>query len=644
MPDLIKHLAASVPVPLIFRNLDRHLEGEVVFPFYHAVSDTPLQHLSHVYPIRTVQAFQQDLEFLLKHFEPVSVKHLLESSGEKRSSPPRMVLSFDDGLVQCHETIMPVLQRMGIPAVFFLNNDFIDNRGLFYRYRVSLLLERLPHLSDTEKKEAAELLHCKPSGLPSAIRKISYPDRRITDRLAELWGLSFVDYQRGNPVYMSSIQVRDLVGKGFEVGAHGTDHPWFASMSGQEALEQVRKSVEDIRTRFLLEYRYFAFPFTDYGVSDETIGQLFEEQIIDAGFGTAGLKEDRWERYFQRIPMEFGKYAGKKLIQGELLRQVARKRAGMNLVDRKHDSEKARRTKKSGQTEHVRKVNTLVIGAGRSGTTTICNVLEQHPDVCYSVVKEVYYFSIPGLYRRGEGYLHSFFEDCTGKPVIATADTYLLIDYGAIPRIHAYNPEMKIIVMVRNPVERAYSSYHYSVNYGHHKPYRCFTDSIEAEAAIAEEPDVVKRNNLGHFYAGLYSRHLDQWLKVFDRSQLLILPTAGMKEDPDRAVSELFKFLELPPADINMKRLNVHAVPRSRALEQTLLNRESLLRRAVRNLTPAFVKNRIIRSGLVEKIFKMNRKATPVPEMSDEERRKATVYFRGDMDRLEKEYHVRGVW
>ena len=641
MSDLIKHLAASLPFPPVFRNPERHLKGEVVFPFYHAVSDARPPHLTHAYPVRTVKAFEKDLEFLLRHFQPVSVKQVLQTTGRNIGAPPRMVLSFDDGLIQCYETVMPILQRKGVPAVFFLNNDFIDNRGLFYRYRISLLLERLPRLEEKERKKAAEILQCRPSGLEAALRKISYPERRITDHLEELWGSSFEDYQSANPVYMSTSQIRDLIEKGFEVGAHGTDHPWFATMSGQEALEQVRKSVEDIRNRFQLDYRYFAFPFSDHGVADETIARLFKERIIDAGFGTAGWKEDRWYRYFQRIPMEFGRHTGKQLMQGEWLRGVTRKWAGRNLVDRKHQPEKAGETEQFVQTRPWR-VNTLVIGAGRSGTTTLCDILEQHPDVCYSAVKEVYYFSIPDLYRRGEKYLHSFFENCTGKPVVATADTYLLIDYGAIQRIYAYNPEMKIIVILRNPVERAFSSYHYSVNYGHHKPYPRFTDSIEAEADIAEEPDVVKRNNMGHFYGGLYSRHLDQWLKVFDRSQLLILFTAELQDDPGGTVTKLLDFLELPPAELDVSRLNVHAVPRFRSLEQTLLNRESRVRRSVRKLIPSCVKNRIIRSGMVEKIFRMNRKIAPVPEISAEERRRAEAFFKKDMERLEHEYQAGG--
>lgn len=288
------------------------------------------------------------------------------------------------------------------------------------------------------------------------------------------------------------------------------------------------------------------------------------------------------------------------------------------------------------KTQQSFRVNTLVIGAGRSGTTSICNMLARHPQVCYSVIKEVNYFSIPDLYRRGTSYLHSFFGECAGKPVVATADTYLMIDYRAIDRIHRYNPDMKLIVMLRDPVDRAYSSYHYSVNYGHHEAYERFTDSIAAEEGIAEEPDVVRRNNVGHFYAGLYARHLEQWFKRFDRNRVFILPTRRLKEDPEAAMAELQEFLGLPNVSIDARRLNVHAVPRSRILERAMLNREGGFRRAVRNLVPWFIKRWIIRSGVVERITRANRKAAPVPEMDPGEREKAIAYFREDNERLKR--------
>ena len=141
MGNLTRHIATRLPAPFLLRQMPHSLSGQVVFPFYHAVSDVPLQHLAHLYPIRTRKAFERDLDFLLSHFEPVSMKEVLAHPEEKRGGRLRMVLSFDDGLAQCHEVVLPILQKKGVPAVFFLNNDFIDNRGLFYRYKVSLLLE-----------------------------------------------------------------------------------------------------------------------------------------------------------------------------------------------------------------------------------------------------------------------------------------------------------------------------------------------------------------------------------------------------------------------------------------------------------------------------------------------------------------------
>ncbi|MDA3953962.1 MAG: sulfotransferase, partial [Bacteroidales bacterium] len=103
------------------------------------------------------------------------------------------------------------------------------------------------------------------------------------------------------------------------------------------------------------------------------------------------------------------------------------------------------------------KTNMLIIGAGRSGTTTLYEHLKLHSDICFSNIKEVPYFSIPDIYKRGESYYHSFFKPNKQK-IIASSDTYLLIDKDAPKRIFDYNPNMKIIIMLREPVARAYSS------------------------------------------------------------------------------------------------------------------------------------------------------------------------------------------
>ena len=334
MSNLIKHIAALVPGPV---NTEKHINRtglEVIFPFYHAVSDRVLPHTKHLYSLRSRQQFEDDLETLLGQFEPVKMSEFLEGKTHGNSQRPPMVLSFDDGLIQCYEEIMPVLKKKSIPATFFLNNAFIDNKAMFFRYKVSLLLELLPDRSDHEKEKAAGILHCNVSELRKRLLSVSYFERDVTDQLAELWNYSFDDYLRMSPVYLFTPHINEMRDEGFEFGSHGIDHPLFSSLSAQTAIDHIRNSVFDLQNRYGLDYKYFAFPFTDYGVQDDTIDELFRDGIIDAGFGTAGLKEDRWPAYFQRVPMELMGLDARKVLRGELNRRCIRKITGKNRVSR----------------------------------------------------------------------------------------------------------------------------------------------------------------------------------------------------------------------------------------------------------------------------------------------------------------------
>ena len=334
MSDLIKHIAALLPGPI---NTGKHIYRtglDVIFPFYHAVSNQLLPHTKHLYSLRNTEQFEDDLDYLLEHFEPVKMSEFLEGKMRGNSQRPLMVLSFDDGLIQCYEEIMPVLLKKSIPATFFLNNTFIDNKSMFFRFKVSLLLELLPDKSDSERAQAARILHCNVSELRKRLLSLSYDEREITDLVAELWNYSFEDYLSGNPVYLSSHHINEMMEKGFEFGSHGLDHPLFSLFPAHATIDHIRQSTDDLRSRFGLNYKYFSFPFTDYGVQDDTIEALFRSGIIDAGFGTAGLKEDKWPGYFQRVPMELKGLDAKKILRGELKRRRVRKMIGKNRVSR----------------------------------------------------------------------------------------------------------------------------------------------------------------------------------------------------------------------------------------------------------------------------------------------------------------------
>lgn len=286
------------------------------------------------------------------------------------------------------------------------------------------------------------------------------------------------------------------------------------------------------------------------------------------------------------------------------------------------------------------KANTLIIGAGRSGTTSLFTYLKAHEDVCWSSIKEVHYFSINELYRKGEKYYHSFFRKCSGAPVTASADTYLLMDHVAIQRIYAYNPEIKIIVLLRDPVARAYSSYNYSVNNGHHEAYGAFLDSIDVEKDIEKEANIITRNNVGHFYGSLYYQHLCKWTSVFPREQLLLLKTSDLIESPGKLSEELFSFLNIPVYQGEITRANAAAVPKYMKLEKFFLDRDHVMRRIIRKVTPRFFKNLIMGSGIVDRLHDANRREGNTIPLSKEETEKARQYFAADLQLLKKEFGI----
>ena len=279
-----------------------------------------------------------------------------------------------------------------------------------------------------------------------------------------------------------------------------------------------------------------------------------------------------------------------------------------------------------------------MIGAGRSGTTSLCAYLKDHSEVCFSFIKEVPYFSLEDHYARGEDHFHSFFRKCNNAPVIATSDTYLLMDREAPSRIRAYNPDMKIVVMLRDPVARAYSSYTYSVNFGHHEAYASFLDSMEAEKDIASEPDIVRRNNLGHFYGSLYHRHLSHWLKYFPREQILLLRTGDLDKQPEAFGRALHSFLGLQRQEGEIGRINVASGARNRKLERVFMDREHGLRKGMRRLMPRGLKNLIMRTGLIDRLHAANRKAQHSEPLSTQEYEQAWAYFREDLLRLKEDF------
>lgn len=272
-------------------------------PVYHCVSDENLLHLKNIIPYKNTRQFEQDLDFLSRHFQFVNWDEFKRFvTGSFQSKKKIALLTFDDGLREFYDVVMPILERKGIYAINFINPAFIDNTALMFRCKASLIVEKIK----ADKKINPEISSIFPSkdNPTQQILKIGYLQQHLLDQIAEMMEIDFNEFLRQQP-YMTLDQLKIATQKGFGISSHSWDHPLYHELSSGQQLETTDKTFDFLKQYDFL-YESFAFPFTDFGVKKEFFDRLFQNEQLFCTFGCAGIKLDSIERNFQRIPMENG--------------------------------------------------------------------------------------------------------------------------------------------------------------------------------------------------------------------------------------------------------------------------------------------------------------------------------------------------
>ena len=205
----------------------------------------------------------------------------------------------------------------------------------------------------------------------------------------------------------------------------------------------------------------------------------------------------------------------------------------------------------------------LIIGAQKSGTTSLFSYLTVHPAVVGSTRKEVHYFDRKYFRMKPEKY-RSFFQPPErglgdrlfrrGRPQFGEATPYYLFFPHAPARAAAFNPELKLIAVLRDPVDRAYSSYQQRVRRGR--------EPLSFEEAIEREEERIGADlektladptywswplrDCSYVARGRYLEQLERWLEHFPRERLLVLSSDDLEDDPAAVVATCFEFLGVP--------------------------------------------------------------------------------------------------
>ena len=240
---------------------------------------------------------------------------------------------------------------------------------------------------------------------------------------------------------------------------------------------------------------------------------------------------------------------------------VGRARRGVSYRGRKARARADRAARRATSSARLRPTY-LVIGAQKAGTSSLHHYLSENPAVLTARVKEVQYFT--KYYARGEGWYRAQFPLVTNEravrrrfgvsPAIGEATAACLFDPRSPERVHAFDPEMKLIAVLRDPIERAHSHFQMELRWG--RETGTFEEALDSEET--ELPDVLERlrmnpsvgvsSGLGRSYVarGLYADQLERWLQLFDHEQLLILMSDDLNDDPAGTMSHVAEFLDVP--------------------------------------------------------------------------------------------------
>lgn len=170
----------------------------------------------------------------------------------------------------------------------------------------------------------------------------------------------------------------------------------------------------------------------------------------------------------------------------------------------------------------------LFVGPQRTGTTWLYDHLKRHPDLCFPKgVKETMFFD--RNLEKGLSWYNWHFSECKSKQKVGEiAPTYF--DSSGVPsQIKKHFPQCKIVISLRNPVQRAQSLYQHHYQKGRVKG--TFTEAIEKMPRILT--------------SGYYKDHISQWLKYFEEDQILVLWLEEIKNNPEGVINKLCSFLDI---------------------------------------------------------------------------------------------------
>jgi hypothetical protein len=208
------------------------------------------------------------------------------------------------------------------------------------------------------------------------------------------------------------------------------------------------------------------------------------------------------------------------------------------------------------------------LGGQKCASSWLYNIFSDHPDAFVSTPKELNFFS--SCYERGFQWYENHFADAAGRLAVGEISPSYLPDWDAPIRAHAYNPNLRILVALRDPVERAYSNHLHDLRLAYYKG-----SDLSFEAGLANNPMYLEQSR--------YARHLSRWLEFFPMDRMMIVLQEEIQADPLAQARRVYEFLDISTehvSDFVGRRSNESYLPKSRGRQKFIRSLGALTRKS----------------------------------------------------------------
>ena len=269
------------------------------------------------------------------------------------------------------------------------------------------------------------------------------------------------------------------------------------------------------------------------------------------------------------------------------------------------------------------RVGFIGIGAQKCASTWLHDVLADHPELAMPTeAKEVDYFSYHHDFGR-QWYEQTFSAADDGVLCGEVSPSYFHSP-GVVERVAEYNPDMRIVLIVRDPIERAVSNHKHEIRIGHIQG-----SDLSFEFGL--------RNNSAYVEQGLYAKHLGKWYSSFSAEQILVLMFEDVVAQPETSLAKVCEFLDI---DANYTSPRLHEKSNSSYLNRSvgLENTKNKMRGAIRSLGMGILWRRLGDAGLRQHYRKLNqvepgeKVAVPTPATIQQ----LKEVFRPDLEKFDR--------